>query len=226
MFRRDPWSELIAGGRGRPPRLLVGWLVLLAVGIVVDGIPELAEMLDPLRLSTRVWTSGQPWRLVTYGFVGVGGLSLWAAFQLLALYWFSMELVAFLGLARTRNLIVGGLVVAGTAGSMVQWLSDLLGGPGCPWAELWMVQGQSVGLTIVMAAFATHARWTTVSNTTLMMGLPIPSRWLVPILLLVATASFVATRDLGGFVGVTVALSWGVRMSRRPRGRLRRYDLN
>jgi hypothetical protein len=59
-----------------------------------------------------------------------------------------------------------------------------------------------------------------------MMGLPIPSRWLVPILLLVATASFVATRDLGGFVGVTVALSWGVRMSRRPRGRLRRYDLN
>jgi hypothetical protein len=84
-----------------------------------------------------------------------------------------------------------------------------------------MMQGQSVVLALAMAGFAAHSRWSTVSHTTLLFGLPIPSRWLVPLQLVVATGGFVSTRDLGGLVGIATASAWGLRMARRRRPRPR-----
>ena len=213
MFERDPWSEVIGGGRGRPPRSIAILVGVLGAGVVADAVVELHPLLEGLRLSSAVWERGEVWRLVTYGLVGTGGISAWAAFELLLVYWFSMELVGWIGLSRTRVLVLGGIVVAGTAATAAQAISDALGGPGFPPAPYWMMQGQSVVLALVTAAFATHARWTRVAHTRFFWGLPIPTRWLVPLQLLFAAGGFAATRDLGGLVGIATATVWGLRMA-------------
>ncbi len=220
MFERDLWHELISGGRGRPPRTLTIVMLLLVGGAVADSIGSALPVLEVLRLSTRAWTGPEPWRVVTYGLVGAGGLSMLTVLQLVAVYWFSMELITWIGLRRARVLVLGGIVGSGVSASLVQWLSDLAGGPGCDYAPFWLMQGQAVVLAIVMSAFAAHARWTTVSDTTLLWGLPVPARWFVPLQLGGAVLGFVATGDLGGMVGIAVAVGWGYRLgATRPRRR-------
>ena len=218
MYQRDPWRELIGGGRGRPPRSLVILLGLLVAGAVGESFAELRPALELLRLSPDVWEHGQLWRLVTYGLVGTGGIGFWSAFQLFLVYWFAMEVMVWLGIARTRVLVLGGIVVSSAAATVVQYASNLVGGPFCDDAPFWMMQGQVVVLSIVMAGFAARNRWASVSHTPFLWGLPIPSRWLVPLQLLAAIAGFAATRDLGGLVGIATASFWGFTVARPRRG--------
>ena len=41
-------------------------------------------------------------------------------------------------------------------------------------------------------------------------GLPIPTRWFVPLQVAVAVLGFAATADLGGMVGLLAATAWGM----------------
>ncbi len=215
-FDRDPWREFLAGGRGRPPPFVLALLLTLAAGCVADSFWELRPVLEALRLSPGVWERSEVWRLVTYGWVGSGGISAWSLLHLVLVYWLLMELVARGGLRRTRIVLLGGIVIASSAAVAAQIVSDASGGPHCA-LPFWMMQGQSTVTAIAIASFAAANRYSTVAHTPFLFGLRVPSRWLIPLQLLYALASFAATRDVGGLVGIVTATVWGVRAGARWR---------
>lgn len=217
MIERDPWRETVTGARGRPPDFVVALLVLLGAGMIADAFVELRPLVAWLRLDPAVWQHGQLWRLVTFGLVGEGGLSLWGAMQLVVIYWFTVELCVLMGAARVRVLLLGGIVIAGSAAVLTQLAWEGVGGERSPFA-FWMVQGQRIVMAIVVPAFASRHLHTTL-ETPLLFGLPIPSRWLIALQLLFALATFAALRDTGGMMGVLVATVWGARALRRHRKR-------
>ena len=206
-FRRNPWQEVISG-LGEPPNFLKLILASLAFGFLADAIEPLRPVVELLRLSPAVWEDAHLWRMVTYGFVGHGGISAWSVVQLVLAYWLGMQLLTWMGRRRSQIILLGGVAVAGTAAVIVQAGSELLGGPFCPF-PFWLVQGQHVLIAIGIAAFAANNRYSTVSHTPYVFGLPIPTKWLVPLQLLMALGGVLGTGDVGGFVGIVVATVWG-----------------
>ncbi len=206
-FRRNPWQEVISG-LGEPPGFLKLVLAGLAFGCVADVVEPLRPVVELLRLSPAVWEEGQLWRMVTYGFVGHGGISAWSIVQLVLAYWLCMQLLTWMGLRRSRTILLGGVATAGVAAAFAQAGSELVGGPSCPY-PFWLVQGQHVIIAIGIAAFAANNRYSTVSHTPYVFGLPIPTKWLVPLQLLMALGGALGTGDVGGFVGVVAASVWG-----------------
>ncbi|MCR9164008.1 MAG: hypothetical protein ACE37F_02110 [Nannocystaceae bacterium] len=208
VFRRNPWEEVIAGLGTAPVavKVLVGGL---AFGCVADTLEPLRPIAELLRLSPAVWEAGQVWRLVTYGLVGRGGISPWSIVQLVFVYWLLMQLVTWVGEKRARTIILGGIVVSGIAAAFAQAMSDQFGGPSCPAAPFWLMQGQNVIASVGIAAFAATNRYSTVTHTPYVFGMALPTRWLVPLQLLMAFGGVFSTGDVGGFVGVLVATAWG-----------------
>jgi hypothetical protein len=207
-FRRNPWEEVIEG-LGTAPLPVKALVGALAFGCLADAIEPLRPIVDLLRLSPAVWEDGHVWRLVTYGFAGHGGISAWSVVQLVFVYWIVMQLVTWVRLKRARTIVVGGVVVSGLAAAFAQAAADQFGGPSCPYAPFWLLQGQNVIAAIGIAAFAATNRYSTVSHTPYLFGMALPTRWLVPLQLLMALGGVLSTGDVGGFVGVLVATGWG-----------------
>lgn len=207
--------ELAFGGRGRPPGFLVALLVLLGVGLVAESFEELDPLVAWLRLDAAVWERGQLWRVVTFGVVGVGGIGLWTAVQLAMVYWFGMELCTTIGARRTRVLAFGGIAIAGVAATLVGFVLAVAGHAG-PFAFA-MVQGQHAVLAVLLPAFAVRHRHSVLVDTQLLLGLPLPTKWLIPIHLIGVAATFAALRDVAGLAGVLAATAWGARRPRRTR---------
>lgn len=218
MFQRSPLRELAASARGRPPRFLAALLATLATGLLADAFFELRPLVELLRLDAAVWERGQLWRLVTFAFVGEGGLGLWSVVQLALIYWFAMELCVFIGERRTQVLVLGGIAIAGVTAASVQFAWEVGGGRSSEFAFA-MVQGQRCVIAILLPAFAVRHRHSVLVETHLLFGLPVPTKWLIPMQLIGALASFAALRDVGGFAGVLAATWWGARLPRtRTRG--------
>lgn len=192
-------------------------MATLAAGVLADSLFELEPLIARLRLSTEAWRSGQVWRVVTYGLVGSGPLSMWSVFQLVLVYWSVMEVVTLLGERATRVLMLGGIVVAGASALFAHAITESVGGPSSAY-PFWMMQGQAVVLALALPAFAARNRHSTVAHTPFLFGLPIPTRWLVPLQIVAALAAFTSTRDFGGFVGIMVAITWSTWFA-RPSGR-------
>lgn len=214
MFDRDPWREIISGARGKPPRFVVLLLAALAIGMIGESFFELHPLLAWLRLDASVWEKGQLWRVVTYGFVGQGALGLWSVIQLVAIWWFIVELCVAMGVARVRVLVLGGVVIAGLTAVVVQLAWEAATGTRNDFSFA-MMQGQRIIVSIVVPAFATRHRYTMVSSP-LLFGLPMPSRWLIGLQLFFALTTFAALRDVGGLAGVLAATLWGARALRGP----------
>ena len=192
-------------------------MATLAAGVLADSMFELEPLVELFRLGSSAWREGQVWRVVTYGLVGSGPLSMWSVLQLVLVYWCVMEAVVLLGERATRVLILGGIVAAGASALLAQAFSDAIGGPTRAY-PFRMMQGQSVVVALALPAFAARNRHSTVMRTPLLFGLPIPSRWLVPLQILAALAAFTSTRDFGGFVGIMTAIGWSMWFA-RPRSR-------
>lgn len=216
-FRRNPWQEVLAG-LGEPPRFLKILLASLALGCLGDIAEPLRPWVELLRLDPAAWERGEVWRLVTYGLFGRGGISAWVIAQLVLVYWLVQQLVVWVGLTRARTTLLGGVAVAGVTAALAQAGSDQFGGPSCGYAPFWLMQGQSVIIAIGLAAFAANNRYSTVSHTPYVFGLPIPMRWLVPLQLLMALGGALSTGDLGGLVGILAATAWGWTAVSRGRG--------
>lgn len=216
MHRRDPWRELVDGLGSSPPRWLIALMGVLVAGLVGQYLDALAPYVAALRLAPEVWEDGQLWRLVTYALMGSGSLSLWGLSTLVLLYWLLIDTLRVLGRARLRAMMLGGVLAASVGATVAQFASDQVGGPGCDWGPFWMMQGQTVLIAVLVASFAARNRGSTLSHVTLMLGLRIPSRWLVPIQLIGAAIGLVTTGDLGGFIGIATASYWGWRYG-RPR---------
>ena len=196
-------------GLGTAPAAVKVLLAGLALGCFADAVEPLRPIVELLRLTPAVWEDGHVWRLVTYGFVGRGGISAWAIVQLVFIYWLMMQLVTWVRLKRAQTIIVGGVVVSGLAAAFAQAASDQFGGPSCPYAPFWLLQGQNVVAAIGIAAFSATNRYSTVSHTPYVFGMALPTRWLVPIQLIMALGGALNSGDVGGFVGVLVATAWG-----------------
>ncbi len=207
-FRRNPWREVLEG-LGEPPPFLKLLLVGLSVGCVADVVEPLRPVVELLRLGPAVWERGEMWRLVTYGLFGRGGITPWVIVQLVLVYWLVQQRVVWVGARRARTFVLGGIAVAGVTAALAQAVSDQLGGPSSAWSPFWLMQGQNVIIAMGLAAFAASNRFSTISHTPYVFGLPIPTRWLVPLQLLMAVGAALSTGDLGGFVGIVAATAWG-----------------
>ena len=210
VFRRNPLQEVMAG-LGDPPLSLKILLGTLAFGCLADAVEPLRAWVDWLRLDSAVWESGQLWRLVTYGLFGRGGIRAWSIVQLILVYWLGQQMVVWLGERRTRIVILGGIAVSGTTAVLVQFVSNVIGGPSCDYAPFWLLQGQNVVIAIGLAVFAVSNRYSTVSHTPYLFGIAIPTRWLVPLQLLMAVGGALGTGDVGGLAGIVAATAWGWR---------------
>lgn len=208
MFRRNPWQEVIAG-LGEPPPFLKILLLSLALGCFADTVDSGRMVVEHFRLGPEVWQQGELWRVVTYGFIGQGGISAWSMVQLVLVYWLVQQMVTWLRAPRARNVLLGGVVFAGATAVLAQVVSNLLGGPVSHWGPFWMIQGQGVLIAIGLASFAANNRYSTVSHTPFLFGLSIPTRWIVPLQLLMAVGGTMSSGDVGGFAGVVAATAWG-----------------
>ncbi|MBV1862610.1 MAG: hypothetical protein KUG77_29585 [Nannocystaceae bacterium] len=214
VFKRNPWQEVLAG-LGEPPRFLKLLLLALSVGCLADAAEPLRPWVAWLRLDPAAWERGEVWRMVTYGLFGRGGISAWVVLQLVLVYWLVQQLVVWVRVRRARTILLGGVAVAGVTAALAQAASNQLGGPSCRYAPFWLMQGQNVILAIGLAAFAANNRHSTVSHTPYVFGLPIPTKWLVPLHLLMTLGGALSTGDLGGFVGIVAATAWGWRVAPR-----------
>lgn len=193
----------------------------LALGCVADAVGTLRPVVEHLRLDPAVWEGGELWRLVTYGLVGQGGISPWTIIQLVLVYWLGLQMVNWMRARRAQTILVGGVAISGVVAAVVQFASDAFGGPSCEYAPFWLMQGQNVVIAVGLAAFAARNRYSTVSRTPYMFGLPLPTKWLVPLQLVLALGGALNTGDLGGFVGIVTATVWGWTASSRRWSRRR-----
>jgi hypothetical protein len=190
---------------GVPPDV-VALLAVVFVTFSLQFFAATAGLVELLRLSPRVWTSGFVWQLVTYPFAGVGAPTIWILLELFVLFWFARDVLWRLGRARFWRLIgwstlAGGLVAVGVdlALRFAGWV---------PENSLVIPQGQRMLLALVTAAFAVLFRD---AQILLFFVLPLPARWLLPLELLVAFIAFLASHDLAGLLGLYagVATAWG-----------------
>lgn len=196
-------------GLGKPPLFLKLLLVSLSIGCLADVMGPLRPWVDSLRLDPAAWERGEVWRMVTYGLFGRGGISAWVILQLVLVTWLVQQLVVWVRVRRARTILLGGIAVAGVSAALAQAASNQFGGPSCDYAPFWLMQGQNVVIAIGLSAFAASNRHSTVSHTPYVFGLPIPTKWLVPLQLLMTLGGALSTGDLGGFVGIVVATAWG-----------------
>jgi hypothetical protein len=155
-----------------------------------------------LRLSPDVWQRGQVWRLVTYPVAGQGAPGIWFLLELFILYWFARDVYRRVGRRRFWSLLGWGTLAAGLAASATELLAVWIPSARAPLPFV-LMQGQRTLLVIVVAAFATVFAQATVY---LFFVLPVQARWFLWIEIVFAFMGFLGTRDLGGFVGLCVAV--------------------
>jgi hypothetical protein len=185
-------------------------VVLLAVVFVTFSLqffPVTAGLVELLRLTPRVWTSGFVWQLVTYPVVGVGAPTIWILLELFVLFWFARDVLWRLGRVRFWRLLGWSTLVGGVTALAVDLVLRLLGW--VPESSLAILQGQRMLLALVTAAFAVLFRD---AQILLFFVLPLPARWLLPLELLIAFIAFLASHDLAGLLGLYagVATCWGM----------------
>lgn len=221
MFSRHPPARPAFAGAGLGGPVPKDVWILLAVVLATfalqffattAGLPAL------LRLTPAAVRNGFVWQLATYPFVGAGQPGLWFVLELLILFLFARDVCWRLGRRRFWGLLAGVAAVAGCAAVGVE---ALLPGPEgtLPFA---LMQGQRMLVTILVAAFATLNAEATIY---LFFVLPMPARWFLGLEVLFAFLAFLATRDLAGFIGLTLAVgaTWWWLGGRSSTGGRRRW---
>lgn len=168
-----------------------------------------------LRLSEAAWRSGFLWQLATYPFAGAGAPTFWFLLELLILLMFGRDLFHQLGRRRFWRTLVSGAVVAALVALATQAIAGLADlAPGA--AAFTLMQGQHMTIVILIAAFATLHRDATIL---LFFVLPIRAGWFLGLEIVFAFMGYLATKDLAGFLGLSVAVGWTYLRLSTPGGR-------
>lgn len=221
-MQRSPFGGMsgFGGGLSGPvPKDL--WLLLgtLLFTFSLQFFAVTGWMTVGLRLTASVWQRGFLWQLVTYPFVGTGTPNFWFVLELLILFLFGRDVLYRLGRKQFWRLLVMTSAVAAVAAVIVGLITSWVVGPGASATMFFLMQGQRMLLTILIAAFATLSRNATIL---LFFVLPIEARWFLLLEILFAFLGFLGTRDLAGFVGLCVAVgfTYGALTGWRLRGPL------
>lgn len=199
MVTRNPYPGGRMGGfglAGPAPRDVLIILGVLFVTFALRFFQSTAIVPAVLELTPLVWTRGWVWQLVTYPFIGVGGLLF--LIDLLVLYMFARDV--YFGLYRKHfwRLILWSSIGGALAAVLVHVLLTVAGLPWAP-APFAIMQGQWMLTAIFVAAFATAHRDATIY---LFFVLAIPARWMLWVEILFAFMAYLFTKDLPGFVGL------------------------
>jgi len=174
-----------------------------------------------LHLSEAVWRWGFVWQVMTYPFAGVGAPTFWFLLELLILLMFGRDIFSLLGRRRFWATLLSGAVVAALAALSAQGVTALAGVSTGP-AAFALMQGQHMTIVILIAAFATLRRDATIL---LFFVLPIRAGWFLGLEILFAFMGYLSTKDLAGFVGLSVAVGWTFLRLTTPGGRLPAREL-
>lgn len=174
-----------------------------------------------LALSPSVWQQGYVWQLATYAFIAQPA-GFWFLVSLLILFLFGRDVFRVLGRRHFWRLLLWGAMTASVVAVVVQILLWALGL--VPRFPFLIMQGSSMLLTILIAAFATLYGNATIL---LMFVIPVQARWFLWLEILFAFLAFLPTKDFAGFVGVCVAVgtTYSILTSGSLRRALREYRL-
>ena len=179
-----------------------------------------------LWLTSDAVLAGQLWRFATYSFAAVPSGTLWFLFSLLIIFWFGRDTFRALGRRGFWTVMAWGTGSAAVVALATDMIQRAVGGT--PLGMFPLIQGQNIVLTVLIAAFATLYGNATIM---LMFVLPVRARWFLWIEVLFGFMGFLDSRDLGGFLGICVAvgvtyqLLTGGLNPRRIRGSLREWRL-
>ena len=190
-----------SGAAGPPPPDLLVLIGVLFVSYSLQYFAPFEPLMGMLRLSRDVWQLGFLWQLATYPFVASLGFGLFFLLELLIIFWFGRDVYRYLGRSRFWQLLAWGAGTASVVAVAVQLLLDLAGA-GVSTAFV-LMQGQTMVLTILIAAFATLYGNATIF---LFFVLPIKARWFLGLEIVLAFMGFLTSKDLAGFLGICAAV--------------------
>ena len=192
----------MGGAAGPPPSDILWLLGILFVTYSLQFFQATAGIGWLFQLSRSVWQRGFLWQLGTYPFVAeknAGGL--WFLLSLLIIFWFGRDVYRYLGRRRFWLLMAWAVGTSSVVAVAVQLLLDAAGA-GVPHAFV-LMQGQTMVLTVLIAAFAT-----VYGNATILLFfvLPLKARWFLGLEILFAFMGFLTTKDFAGFIGICAAV--------------------
>jgi hypothetical protein len=222
-FRVPAGSGFGAAFAGRAPADLVALLAVVFATYAMQFFATTAVVPESLRLDPLAWRGWQLWRVATYPLAGYGPASVWILLELLVLYWFARDLRAGLGARRFWSLLATAAVAAGAVAVVADASAALIAGP-MSLAPFSLMQGQRTLIAIAIAAFASRNAQAVIY---LFFVLPVRAGAFVWISVLIAFVGFLATKDLGGLVGLWTATAIAYSRARPGGGRptLRRLGL-
>ena len=217
-FIRQP----IGFGAGGPiPKDLWILIGVLLFTYSLNSFETTAPLVRLLELSPNVWQRGYVWQLATYAFIAQPA-GLWFVISMVILFFFGRDVFRVLGRRHFWRLLLWGAMTASVVAVVVQILLWALGL--VPRFPFLIMQGSSMLLTILIAAFATLYGNATIL---LMFVIPVQARWFLWLEILFAFLAFLPTKDFAGFVGVCVAVgtTYSILTSGSLRRALREYRL-
>jgi hypothetical protein len=183
---------------GFPPDV-VALLAIVFVTFSMQFFAATAALVDWLRLTPMV-VRGTVWQLLTYPLAGIGEAGFFLVLGLVFLFFFARDVFARLGRARFWQLLAWSCGLGGVVAIAVDWVARWIGH--VPEGSLSIIQGQYVLWAVISAAFAVLYRDATV----LLLVLPVPAYWLLPLEVVFAFVAFLRTHDLPGFLGLCTAI--------------------
>lgn len=218
MYSTKRFVRPPAGSRsgGKPPRDLLVLIGILLLTYSLQFFQTTRGLVERLALTPEVWESGELWRLATYAFLGEG--SFWFVLTLIIVFWFGRDVLQVLGRRHFWRLIAQVTLTASIVAVLIDIPLAFTGlRPSPPSSPFILMQGSEMLLTILVSAFATLYRNSTIY---LMFILPVQARWFLWLAILFAFLGFLPTKDFAGFVGICVAV--GATYSILTAGSLRR----
>lgn len=210
------------GAGGPPPKDLWVLLGVLLFTYSLHFFEATATLVGWLQLTPEIWRQGYVWQLATYAFVASPGSGFWFVITLVILFFFGRDVFRVLGRRHFWRLLAWGAITAAVAAVVVQLLMLPLGL--VPPVPFWIMQGSTMLLTILVAAFATLYRNAVIY---LFFVIPVQARWFLLLEILFGFLAFLGTKDFAGFVGICAAVgtTYSILTSGSLKRALREYRL-
>jgi hypothetical protein len=181
------------------PSDVIALVAIVFVTFSMQFFAQTAMLLDFVRLTPMV-ARGWVWQLLTYPVIGVGDAGFFVLLGLVFLFFFARDVHARLGRLRFWQLLGWSCGIGGAVAVLIDLLARLV--HHVPEASLATCQGQYMLWAVIASAFAVLYR----GEQILLIVIPVPAWWLLPLELIFAFVAFLRTHDLAGFLGICAGI--------------------